>query len=104
VTPFLRSRFERHLIEDKKAHDMAPEGFVHELQRFYYDTAQGNHPGALDALRRVIPVSHIVYGTDFPFRPGSEENEGLGSYGFSSSELAAIERGNALGLLPRLKS
>jgi len=103
VTPFLRSRFERHLVDDKKAKDMAPEGFVHELQRFYYDTAQGNHPGALDALRRVIPVSHIVYGTDFPFRPGAEENEGLGSYGFSASDLAAIERGNALGLLPKLK-
>jgi predicted TIM-barrel fold metal-dependent hydrolase len=104
VTPFLRSRFERHLIEVKEAHAYAPDGVLHELQRFYYDTAQGNHPGALDALRRIIPASHIVYGTDFPFRDGAEENGGLGNYGFSSSDLAAIERGNALRLFPALKT
>ncbi|HKU71880.1 MAG TPA: amidohydrolase family protein [Burkholderiales bacterium] len=104
VTPFLRSRFERHLIEVKAAHEFAPDGVLPELQKFYYDTAQGNHPGALDALRRIIPASHIVYGTDFPFRDGAEENGGLGSYGFSGSDLAAIERGNAMRLFPALKT
>ncbi len=104
VTPFLLSRFERHLIEDKKAKDMVPNGLMHELKKFYYDTAQGNHPGALDALRRLVPVSQIVYGTDFPFRDGAEENAGLGGYGgFSRSDMAAIERGNALRLFPGLK-
>ena len=105
VTPFLLSRFERHLIDDKKAKDMVPNGFMHELRKFYYDTAQGNHPGALDALRRLVPVSQIVYGTDFPFRDGAEENNGLGGYGgFSRSDMSAIERENALRLFPKLKA
>ena len=105
VTPFLLSRFERHIIEDKKAKGMAPNGLMHELTKFYYDTAQGNHPGALDALRRIIPVSHIVYGTDFPFRDGAEINNGLSGYGaFSGGDLAAIERENALRLFPGLKA
>ncbi|MND01539.1 hypothetical protein D3C83_205680 [compost metagenome] len=50
-------------------------------------------------------MSQIVYGTDFPFRGGAEINGGLNGYGeFSRSDLAAIERGNALRLFPRLKA
>jgi predicted TIM-barrel fold metal-dependent hydrolase len=104
VTPFLLSRFERHEIEAKGAKEMAPDGVLHELQRFYYDTAQGNHPGALDALRRIIPASHIVYGTDFPFRDGAEEIDGLAGFQFRPDDLRAIERDNALKLLPALKA
>jgi len=105
VTPFLVSRFERHMIDSKNARKMAPNGVMHELRKFYYDTAQGNHPGALDALRRVAPVSHIVYGTDFPFRSGAEVSGGLSGHGgFSHSDLMAIERENALQLMPGLKT
>ena len=81
VLPFLKSRFERHLIDAKNAKAMVPNGLMYELQKFYYDTAQGNHPGALDALRRIIPVSQILYGTDFPFRGGAEVSDGLSGYG-----------------------
>jgi 6-methylsalicylate decarboxylase len=104
VTPFLRSRFERHLIDDKKAREMVPNGLMHELQKFYYDTAQGNHEGALKALMAMIPVSQVLYGTDFPFRDGAEENTGLGNYDFSAADRMAIDRGNALRLFPTLKA
>jgi len=105
VTPFLLSRFERHMVEAKDAKEKAPNGLMHELKKFYYDTAQGNHPGALDALRRLVPVSQIVYGTDFPFRDGEEENNGLSGHGsFSRSDMMAIERENALRLFPKLKA
>src|SRR5688572_4421435 len=103
VTPFLLSRFERHMIDGKDAKEKAPNGVMHELRKFYYDTAQGNHPGALDALRRLAPVSQIVYGTDFPFRGGAEVSEGLSGYGgFSRGDMRAIERDNALRLFPGL--
>jgi predicted TIM-barrel fold metal-dependent hydrolase len=104
VTPFLKSRFERHVIDDKKAKSMIPNGLAHELQKFYYDTAQGNHEGALAALMALVPVSQVLYGTDFPFRDGAEENAGLGNYRFSSSDRRAIDRENALRLFPRLKA
>jgi predicted TIM-barrel fold metal-dependent hydrolase len=104
VTPFLKSRFERHLIDDKKAKGMVPNGLMHELRKFYYDTAQGNHEGALQALMALVPVSQVLYGTDFPFRDGAEENAGLGNYRFSSSDRRAIDRDNALRLFPRLKA
>jgi 6-methylsalicylate decarboxylase len=101
VTPFLLSRFERHMIDAKDAKEKAPNGVMHELRKFYYDTAQGNHPGALAALMKIAPVSQVLYGTDFPFRDGAEENAGLGAH-FSAADLHAINRGNALRLIPRL--
>lgn len=103
VTPFLRSRFERHMIDKKDAKEKMPKGLMHELRKFYYDTAQGNHEGALKALLAIVPPSQVLYGTDFPFRLGAEENAGLGRHGFSFADRMAIDRGNALRLFPRLK-
>ena len=37
-----------------------------ELQRFYYDIAQIAHPVPLIALQRFVPISQILWGTDFP--------------------------------------
>ena len=82
-----------------------PNGLMHELAKFYYDMAQGNHQGALDALRKIAPASQYLYGTDYPFRDGAEINNGLSGYGgFSRGDLMAIERENALRLLPGLKA
>lgn len=103
VTPFLVSRFEREQATIKGIAEKLPAGFRHELARFYYDMAQGNHPGALDALMYIAPVSQFLYGTDYPFRSGSEVNEGLNKYQrFTSAERRAIDRDNALRLLPSL--
>ena len=104
VTPFLLSRFLREAETMKDRQQKLPNGVMHELRKFYYDTAQGNHPGALAALMKIAPVSQVLYGTDFPFRDGKEVNDGLGSYGFSAAELRAIDRDNALRLFTRLKA
>jgi predicted TIM-barrel fold metal-dependent hydrolase len=46
----------------------------------------------------------VLYGTDFPFRDGAEVIDGLAKHGFSASERRAIDRDNALRLLPQLKA
>ena len=105
VTPFLLSRFVRQEVDMKdRAQKLLPNGVLYELKKFYYDTAQGNHPGALDALMRLAPISQVLYGTDFPFRDGAEANAGLASYSFSAAERRAIDRDNALRLMPQLKA
>jgi predicted TIM-barrel fold metal-dependent hydrolase len=76
---------------------------MHELAKFYYDTAQGNHAGALHALLKIAPVSQLLYGTDYPFRDGAEVNAGLSAYGFSAADLRAIDRENAIRMMPKLK-
>jgi predicted TIM-barrel fold metal-dependent hydrolase len=78
-----------------------PNGVWPELKKFYYDVAQVEHPMGLAALTRMVPISQILWGTDFPFRPGSAYVKGLGEFGFSKDDLRKIERDNALSLLPR---
>ena len=101
--PFLIERFVRNPMLDPKAKDTVPEGTLAELKRFYYDTAQVSNKGSLSALAAIIPASQILFGTDFPYRKSIDHVEGLRGAGvFSTEELAAIERGNAMKLLPRL--
>ncbi len=103
--PFLLSRFTRHEIDMKeKANERVPKGVMYELKRFHYDTAQGNHAGALAALMKIVTPSQVLYGTDFPFRDGAEETGGLSAFRFEAKDLRAIERDNALKLLPTLKA
>jgi hypothetical protein len=80
-----------------------PRGVRHELARFHYDTAQSANSSALSCLLKVVSVSQVLYGTDFPFGTRSKRVEGLRTCGFLPAELSAIERDNALQLLPSLK-
>jgi predicted TIM-barrel fold metal-dependent hydrolase len=102
--PFLLSRFTREEATMKERERRLPKGVLHELKKFYYDTAQANHSGALVALLKVIPVSQVLYGSDFPFRDGQEVNDGLTQFRFKSKDLRAIDRDNALKLIPSLKA
>jgi 6-methylsalicylate decarboxylase len=102
--PFLTERFVRLPLINKALAPRVPNGVEYELTRFYYDTAQAAHPYALASLTRLIPASQIVFGTDFPYRTAAEHVKGLADYGFSASDLQAIERDNAVRLMPRLKA
>lgn len=78
-------------------------GTAAELQRFYYDIAQIAHPVPLNALRQFVPVSQILWGTDFPFRRGEEYVTALAEAQFSEADIRQIDRDNALALLPRFR-
>ena len=56
------------------------------------------------ALLEIIPTSNVLYGTDFPFRDGAEVIDGLAKHGFTAADRSAIDRDNALRLMPRLKT
>lgn len=100
--PFLTGRFVR-LWEEKKPATV-PDGPMPAFAKFHYELAQGNTPGQIAALLKMVPVAQVMYGTDFPFRDGAEVNAGIAAYGFSPADIRAIERDNALALLPRLKA
>jgi len=103
--PFLLSRFVRQEIDMKdRAAKAMPKGLMYELRKFHYDTAQGNHSGALAALMKIVTPAQVLFGTDFPFRDGAEEIGGLAAFPFRPDELRAIERDNALKLIPTLKA
>ena len=79
------------------------EDVQNELNKFYYDTAQVSGAGTLKALTALVPISQIVYGTDYPYRTGADHTKGVTST-FSGADLAAVDRGNALRILPRLRA
>ena len=101
--PFLIERFVRNPLLDAKAKPAVPDGALAELKRFYYDTAQTSNKSAMSALAAIIPPSQIVFGTDFPYRTGIDHVKGLREAGvFTDEQIAFIERGNALKIIPRL--
>jgi len=100
AAPFLAERLIRAPDMNKALAPHVPDGVLAALQRFHYDVAQIAHPAALAALTRLVPISQILWGTDFPFRFGWEYVQGLAEFGFAADDLRAIERENALRLLP----
>jgi predicted TIM-barrel fold metal-dependent hydrolase len=79
------------------------ESMQAELDRFYYDTAQISNAVTLDALAKLVPISQIVYGTDFPYRTAADHTKGVNDH-FKGDDLKKVDRENALRLLPRLKT
>jgi 6-methylsalicylate decarboxylase len=79
-----------------------PKGLMHELKRFYYDTAQASNGTALGALKSVVGSGQIVFGTDYPYRLSIEHVEGIAGAGLSKDEMIGIDHHNALRLLPHL--
>jgi len=103
--PFLVERFVRNPILVPASAPLFPEGVLPELQRFHYDTAQTANPAAMSALTKVIPLSQIVFGSDFPYRTSFDHVKGLRDCGvFDAEALTRIERENPLALLPRLRA
>ena len=100
TVPFLAARIEGAASGAK---DALPNGFTSELKKFHYDLAGAANRGAIASLLQLVPATQIVFGTDFP--PGGTSAaiartlEDIGM--FSESDLRAIERGNAVRLLPR---
>jgi 6-methylsalicylate decarboxylase len=79
-----------------------PNGVDYELKRLYYDIAVSGHRPAIAALTSFIPMSQILFGSDFPYRALGETAESLPQLGLSAEDLQAIGRDNALTLLPNL--
>jgi len=86
-----------------KARGFTGESVMNEIRRFYYDTAQVANPVNMAALTRMVATSQIVFGSDYPYRTSEEHVKGLAGI-FNPGELKAIERDNALRILPRLRT
>jgi len=101
--PYLMTRFEALAARPDIAQRL-PKGLLYEARKLYYDTASLQSPYPWPTLLKLAPVSHILFGTDFPFFSAAAMAKGLREVGLNASDLHAIERENALELFPRLKS
>ena len=83
---------------------MLPDGAVAEFRKCYYDTANSGTAPTMAALMALVPTSQILFGTDYPWVPAGATVRDLGANAFPAEVMAAIERENALRLLPRLRT
>jgi 6-methylsalicylate decarboxylase len=102
--PFLTSRLIRLALERKDPRMPMPAGPMPILEKYYYEVAQGNTPGQLAALTKMVSISQIMFGSDYPYREAKEAVDGLEDFKFPASDLRAIEYGNAMRLMPKYKS
>ncbi len=79
-----------------------PGGVKQELSKLYLDVVGVATPGALAAVLDIVPVSQLLFGTDYPFWAPDITVNGLAALKLPAADLAAIERGNALNLMPGL--
>jgi len=101
TAPYLMNRF----VTVMQRPDIAarlPKGLLYEVQKFYYDTAMFFNPNSWPTFKKVVPVSQMLYGTDYPFVTPYDVAKGLDDCGLSRAERRAIDRENALRLFPRL--
>jgi 6-methylsalicylate decarboxylase len=102
--PFLAGRIEAFYDQKARApNGFAPDGIEAALRRLYYDTANATHPAAMAALMKLVPVSQITYGTDYPYFPLDQVNN-LRQQNLAAADLDAIMSGNATRLVPRLSA
>jgi predicted TIM-barrel fold metal-dependent hydrolase len=101
TVPFLAGRIEG---ASNNAKDRLPNGFIAEIRKFYYDLAGASNRGAVASLLELVKPSQILFGTDFP--PGGTSAEYVKALSelklLSAADLRAIDRDNAVKLLPRL--
>ncbi len=83
-----------------------PADVLDELAGFYFDTALSSTAAALPTLLAFAKPGHITFGSDIPFAPtfvAKMFSDGLEGFpGLDTDARAAIDRGNALPLFPRL--
>ncbi len=96
--PYLISRFIAK-ARDPVLTGRLTDGVVPTVRKFYYDTAQSADVEAMSALTKLVPVSHVLFGTDFPFGAAVRDVPSMQACGFSDADLRGIFTANATALL-----
>lgn len=104
ATPFLAQRSSQALTPAGMG-STGQRAFAH----MFFDTALTTGPASLAALRQATDISHVMWGSDYPYGgivyalklpgdPNAELNESL-----NTLERQMVDRGNALAQLPGLR-
>jgi predicted TIM-barrel fold metal-dependent hydrolase len=82
-----------------------PNGFDHEVKKFYYDIASvAVNPTAMLAVFNVIPKEHLLFGSDIPFWTIEKIATAMNKFDIPPGDLRKIQRENALQLVPRFRT
>ena len=101
--PYLAPRIARLTVrpEFRRA---VPDGVLPELARLYFDTALSANLFAFEPMLRLVPVSHVMFGSDYPHagEPTLKSTlQGLEELGASMGHVDAVKGSSAALLFPR---
>jgi predicted TIM-barrel fold metal-dependent hydrolase len=101
--PMLAHRIEDQIRTQKDLHERFPNGAIAEFSKLYLDVVSVANPIAFDSVRKLVGIPRLLFGSDFPFWSPEVTVANLAKLNLRPDDLGAIERGNALGLFPRLE-
>jgi 6-methylsalicylate decarboxylase len=104
AVPILAGRINSLAKIQKTNVDSLPDGIDFELKRLYYETANAAYAPNMAALLKYVPISQVLFGSDYPYVSVTENVSDLGKVGLSVDDLRAIESDNAMRLISRLKA
>jgi 6-methylsalicylate decarboxylase len=77
------------------------------IASFHYDLTAGTSEAQLGAILKLVPVSQLLMGLDYPFMPKSSFAPAIADIGrypaFSEADLQSLSHGNAGHLFPALE-
>ena len=102
--PMIAHRIDKFGRPDPKAGPDAPRlhDALSQIKTLYFDTANAANPPALAATRAMVDPGHILFGSDYPYVSAAQIVDDLARAQLNPQELRAIERDNAIALMPRL--
>jgi predicted TIM-barrel fold metal-dependent hydrolase len=88
--------------------ELSPEEVREGIASFYYDLTAATSEAQLGAILKLVPVSQLMMGLDFPLMPKSTFAPAIADVGrypaFSEADLQSLSYGNAGSLYPALNA
>jgi predicted TIM-barrel fold metal-dependent hydrolase len=101
--PVLAGRMANAVSRSAKIETLVgPAGVDGTLRKLYFDTANSAYRPTMTALLELVPLSQVLFGSDYPYLTVAQNFDDLGGCGLSEAQRHAIESGNTLQLLPHL--
>lgn len=101
--PMLAGRMMNAVTRSKAVEQaVGPDGVLGHLRKLYYDTANSAYTPTFAGLLGLAPLSQVLFGSDYPYLTIAQNLEDMRNAGLTAAQIEAIERDNALALLPQL--
>ena len=95
------------LSQRNKEFKLSGDKLMPAMSNFHYDVTQSLSSPTFAALRALVPLEHLLFGSDCPFAKEPQVRavlDELDRLALPADERARLERDNALALFPRLRS
>ena len=105
--PFLMGRIAGfagwRTVGPEKLAELFPDGIYAEFGKLYFECAQAFAPETINLLRQIVPVAHLLFGSDFSYFSIAHGVEQFCKAQLDEEARKAIGGENAAALFPRFQ-